>query len=464
MSTSPNLTLPYIVAGQAQKHITVNENLRRLDAVIQLSVISAGITTPPSAPQDGERYIIPTTATGDWAELGNQIAAWQDGAWTIIQPRTGWLAWVEASNEVLVFSASEWRPLSVSSTGSGDGTGREEISINPAERVGINTTADLTNRLSVKSDGVLMSHDDVTPGSGDMRLVLNKASAANTGSLLFQTNWSGRVEMGCTGNDRLAIRTSADGANWSTALEVDSETGQVAMPLSPPVATPFNLFKDAGRFGANPEAQSTSVGTFAAPAYIRPFNGAQISQGPQFYHDNASYGGADSALDPEIDALISRIKSDTNPAYRRYGIEFHALDVTAGSGTGGGLNVDGQNHYLALSNLSAPIPPQLTLNVHLRVLSGHLTLPTAGAGTELFIDGQRQSTTYSLNTNSGWRQITRRYAFPVETFNGYQANLFRIYATPGTRFLLATPSLTPGFAPVSPGQFYLVVPSLEAWR
>ena len=32
MDTSPNLALPYLLANQAQKHVTVNEALRRLDA------------------------------------------------------------------------------------------------------------------------------------------------------------------------------------------------------------------------------------------------------------------------------------------------------------------------------------------------------------------------------------------------------------------------------------------------
>jgi hypothetical protein len=36
--------------------------------------------------------------------------------------------------------------------------------------LGIRATADPGNRLAVKSDGVLLSHDDVTPGTGDLRV------------------------------------------------------------------------------------------------------------------------------------------------------------------------------------------------------------------------------------------------------------------------------------------------------
>lgn len=37
--TSSNLAPPYLAAGQAQKHVTVNESLLRLDALVQLAVV-----------------------------------------------------------------------------------------------------------------------------------------------------------------------------------------------------------------------------------------------------------------------------------------------------------------------------------------------------------------------------------------------------------------------------------------
>ncbi|MHB2211507.1 hyaluronate lyase N-terminal domain-containing protein [Methylobacterium sp. CM6257] len=40
--------------------------------------------------------------------------------------------------------------------------------------LGINTAADTTNRLAMKSEAALLSWDDVTPGAGNMRLTLDK--------------------------------------------------------------------------------------------------------------------------------------------------------------------------------------------------------------------------------------------------------------------------------------------------
>ena len=42
-----HLLLPYILAAQAQKHVTHNEALRILDGLVQLSVLDRDVTAPP---------------------------------------------------------------------------------------------------------------------------------------------------------------------------------------------------------------------------------------------------------------------------------------------------------------------------------------------------------------------------------------------------------------------------------
>ena len=61
-----NLLLPFLSAGQAQKHVTVNESLRMLDGIVQLAVKDANLADPPASPSDGDRYIVPAAATGAW--------------------------------------------------------------------------------------------------------------------------------------------------------------------------------------------------------------------------------------------------------------------------------------------------------------------------------------------------------------------------------------------------------------
>ncbi|MGB3554282.1 MAG: DUF2793 domain-containing protein, partial [Jannaschia sp.] len=90
-----------------------------------------------------------------------------------------------------------------------------------ADQLGINAAADATNRLAVGADATLLTHD----GAGH-QLKLNKANTSETASLLFQTGFSGRAEMGCAGEDAFTVKVSADGAAWTTALRLDPATGE----------------------------------------------------------------------------------------------------------------------------------------------------------------------------------------------------------------------------------------------
>jgi hypothetical protein len=71
----------------------------------------------------------------------------------------------------------------------------------------LNATADLQNRLAISSPASLFNHE----GHGH-QVKVNKASTGDTASLLFQSNWSGRAEMGLAGNDEFSIKVSGDGA------------------------------------------------------------------------------------------------------------------------------------------------------------------------------------------------------------------------------------------------------------
>lgn len=105
MADTPNLVLPYLAANQSQKHVTVNEALRRLDALVQVTVQSAALATPPGSPAEGQRWIIPAAPTGAWAGHAGQIAAWQDGAWAFHAPLDGWTAVDVSTDSLLLYNA-----------------------------------------------------------------------------------------------------------------------------------------------------------------------------------------------------------------------------------------------------------------------------------------------------------------------------------------------------------------------
>lgn len=202
------LSLPYIQPAQAQKHVTHNEAIRALDMMVQPTVQEMGRTTPPETPALGARYGVGPGASDAWAGQDGAIALWEITGWRFLAPQAGWSTRATDTLIEWVFDGSAW-----------------VVPQTTASQLGINATADATNRLSVSAPATLLTHE----GAGH-QVKINKASAADTASLLYQTNWSGRAEMGTTGSDDFAIKVSADGSTWFTGLEVASDTGVVRFP------------------------------------------------------------------------------------------------------------------------------------------------------------------------------------------------------------------------------------------
>lgn len=206
---TPVLALPLIRPAQAQKHIPHNEALRLLEVLVQAGVAGRSLTTPPEDPPEGARWLVPAGATGDWAGRAGQIAVFQQGAWVFLSPAEGWQIWVSDEALALRFQGGGWlapsdQPLQVA-------------------RLGIATPAEGPNRLALAGEASLFTHQ----GAGH-QIKINKAAASETASLLFQTAWGGRAEMGTSGTDDFAIKVSADGASWLTALSVARATGLIS--------------------------------------------------------------------------------------------------------------------------------------------------------------------------------------------------------------------------------------------
>ena len=109
--TTTRLLLPYILAAQAQKHITHNEALRRLDGLINLTVTDRTRTAPPANQAEGQAHLVAGGASGLWAGWSGDIAVWTDGAWLRLPAQPGWRLWVIDENVMLVQIGTNWIPL-----------------------------------------------------------------------------------------------------------------------------------------------------------------------------------------------------------------------------------------------------------------------------------------------------------------------------------------------------------------
>lgn len=209
--TSPILAMPYIQPSQAQKHVTHNEALSLLDVIVQLAVLSADQNVPPATVVEGDRYLVAPNGQGAWAGQDGKIAWFVDGGWRFTTPQAGWIAQVLDTESDVRFDGSAWVGKTLSNL----------------PGLGIGASFDSYNRLVVSSDAVLMNH-----AGGGHQLKINKAGQGDTASLVFQTGYGGRAEMGIAGSDDFSLKVSADGGNWVDALRVEAATGRVRVAVA----------------------------------------------------------------------------------------------------------------------------------------------------------------------------------------------------------------------------------------
>jgi hypothetical protein len=254
---TPNLKLELIAAGQAQKHVSINDALIALDALAQLKATSRTQTAPPPAPTDGETYIVPTGATGGFAGHAGDVAVFDGGSWRFYVPSDGWRCYVVAEQSLFVRTTGQWVLAAMP---------------NMPTQLGINASADSTNRLALKSPASLFDNT----GSGH-QLKINKAATGDTGAILFQTAYSGRAEIGLAGDDKLRCKVSANGTAWKDAITIDQATGLATVFGAPTatngIATKAHVDSALATYGAPFDYQTASNQTVSTLGVWVPITG-----------------------------------------------------------------------------------------------------------------------------------------------------------------------------------------------
>ena len=402
MTFSANLSLPYIQPSQAQKHVTHNDGIRRLDALVQLSVQSASDTVPPAAPTDGQRFIVPVAATGDWAGQSGNVAAFEENAWAFYSAQNGWLSWVEDVAKQFVFDGSTWAELTIAPN------------TQNLAQVGVNATADATNRLSVSAPATLLNHE----GNGH-QIKVNKAGSGDTASLLFQTNWSGRAEMGTAGSDNFEIKVSADGSSFHQAFVADGATGQVSFPSGVAGLAPAEMsgaLVTTGYINARGTDLVTNGGCGLGNAYNFPaqlaFDGAMAPD----LRGSVCFSGYSAG---QID-MGEIIPVDPNRAYRLSA--YFRQESVAGDWSG---FAEGERHaqYMGLTCLDAD-QNVISSQHHMRYYHGGTDSLTTLAAPLTPGD-----TTISLTNAAGWNESSSDANQQGVIIFGYKDSAGRNYAS-----------------------------------
>lgn len=107
MTTTSHLAITLLEQSQAQKEITVNTALTRIDALLNCGAIDKDLNTPPGSPAEGDVYVVAASSTGDWAGKDGQVAYFEQ-IWRFIVPNEGLALWVNDENILYTYDGTNW--------------------------------------------------------------------------------------------------------------------------------------------------------------------------------------------------------------------------------------------------------------------------------------------------------------------------------------------------------------------
>lgn len=343
--------LPYIAPSQAQKHVTYNSAIKLLDVLVQTSAGSRFLTAPPIGAVAGDSYIVGDGATGDWLGQDRKLAVFTGDFWDFYVPKTGWRVWVEAEGAEAVFDGTDW-------TTSADRPER-------VAALGVSADADDINRLTVSSDASLFDN----AGAGH-QVKVNKAAAGNTASLLFQTGYSGRAEMGTVGSDAFTIKVSPDGTTFLTGMTIEPATGKVVaahgINIAPAAGDPASpqdgdIWYNATTGKLRVRQDGVTQDMLSVLTGLMDLTSAQTVTGAKTFSGAVTFAGAQTIIDSGL-----TLQDDADSTKKA---QFDLSGLT--TGTTRTLNVPDANGTLALDSLFGAASKGLT--------------PASGGGTANFL-------------------------------------------------------------------------------
>ncbi|MDP2739252.1 MAG: DUF2793 domain-containing protein [Pseudorhodobacter sp.] len=278
-----HLLLPYILAAQAQKHVTHNDALRLLDGLVQLSVLDRNLTAPPGSPADGDRYIVASGGTGLWAGWDLNVAYWVDGVWMRLVPRPGWLAWVADEATLFVWDGLAWGSVGVPQNVS-DAIFSLVNAVDPTKKAlfslsGISTGTTRTFTLpNTSSELAILAGTQTFSGnktfSGTLTAsgtVTVSAASASIGTATTTATYGMGIGATTTGLTKTLNLGTAGASGSNTVVNIGSAAAGAGgtTVVNTPTVTFANAVTAVGMPQANLTAQLLGLGGAAADSYNR---------------------------------------------------------------------------------------------------------------------------------------------------------------------------------------------------
>lgn len=107
MPKTVHLQMDLVESAQAQKEVTINEALVRIDVLLNNGVVDKDLATPPASPAEGTLYIVGSGASGAWGGQEGKLAYFEQ-VWHFITPYEGATFWVNDENRLYSFNGAGW--------------------------------------------------------------------------------------------------------------------------------------------------------------------------------------------------------------------------------------------------------------------------------------------------------------------------------------------------------------------
>lgn len=89
---TPRVGLELMHFNEGQPHLTFNDLAYFIDALTFPTLKTyPTAAAPPESPAEGDMYIVPSGATGDWSGYDNYLTMYRNTSWALIAPSTGWI-------------------------------------------------------------------------------------------------------------------------------------------------------------------------------------------------------------------------------------------------------------------------------------------------------------------------------------------------------------------------------------
>lgn len=149
---TPNLDINYKwMLGEDNWNVGMDENLLKLDSLIQLSVISKDLNSPPPLEANfGDRYIVNSSPLYEWENNQNNIAIYQNSIWNFIIPKPGFIAYIKDINKLYIYNTNNiWEEVQTSNIQLPDLTANN-ISFTPTDNILSINTQDAIEEVNTK--------------------------------------------------------------------------------------------------------------------------------------------------------------------------------------------------------------------------------------------------------------------------------------------------------------------------